>query len=370
MTRAVLPPNRTPWEAIMADTMAISALTEFGIGAMRRAKYVNPRLSMLPFLVWEYGLGELTPYVPNLYALIDQGVRWQRIRGTHQAVAVCLDWIGYEAAIEEAWTGRRYWNSFQLRFPELPAHDYPDLERIEGITTLSVPKRSRLRRGVYQYDAQPIEADATRLDETMLERESGIAVTQAGTLWSFGRCHEFEHFYSEADGVAIGNWVPDTGGGLLWKDMLTLWVDANFLWADDPALQRQQLLAGYFSDRPLWIAFVDGDGEVIGFRRCRSRHVAVQSSQGPLIHGEQHYEPRPGGSLLYAEALTDFGDADGVTCKSLALVVNASPAPGIPPGRRWLGPDDLTGGVQFAEQAVDIPMRATVREQVKFLLRF
>ncbi len=355
----------------MADAMAVSDVVGSGISAMRRVKYVSPRPSMLPYLVWEYGLGELTPYVPNLYDLIDQGVRWQRLRGTVSAVAIGLAWIGYAAGIEEAWTGRRWWNSFQLRFPTLPAEDSPDLERIEGITSLSVPKRSQLRRGVHQYDVGPLEADHAALDGAMLDHESGIAVTQAGTIWSFGRCREFENLLTEDEGVAIGNWLePAEDEGLLWVDLDTPWVDANFLWVDDPVTQRRAILAGWFEGKSLYLRLVDAENEVVGYRLCRAvRPVTVQFG-GAYSVGADRYEPKAGAGHLYIEAMTQFDDADAVTCASIAIIVNADLAEGVDPGRLWLAPNELTGGVGIAVHNVSIPLRRTVREQVKILMRF
>lgn len=668
MTSALLPGNATPWERALADAMAVSAVAEDSIGAMRQVKYVSPRPVMLPYLVYEYGLGELTPYVPNLYDLINQGVRWQRIRGTVSAVAIGLAWIGYAATIEPAWTGRRWWNSFQLRFPDLPVADSPDLERIEGITGLSVPKRSQLRRGVHQYDVGAVEADHTALDGAMLDNESGIAITQAGTIWSFGRDHGFEHTLTEDEGRAIGNWLlqpgdvaadwdfangaatadgeavdmgsvlsverasvglalntagewqefaadearitdrgltieptstnyirnntnqgqvgtglptnwalspaggltaevlaagvkqglpytrvrffgtatvnqcqlvfeppavipasigqvwafsayvelveaaiapagfhlrfremetgtvlkniisnisPDAtwsryelvwqtteptinrlrpsfglalvngaavdvtvdiavqmelgdavtspiltygtaetraadsvslllpagrhdlsftfdddaveivddqssaypiptdlyrpvlksvealvaGGGLVWAELEVLWVDADVLWADDPAEQRRSILAGWFVDKSAYMRLSSASG-VIGYRRCRAVRPVAGQLGGVYALGTERYQPTAGAGALYVEAMTQFDDADGVECTALAIVVNAVLADGVAPGRAWLDPDELTDGDVIAAQDVSIPLRRTVREQVKILMRF
>lgn len=370
MSSALLPVESTKWERATADAMAPSDDIASAIRAMRGFKYSAPRPSMLPFLVWEYGLGELTPYVPNLYQLIDQGVRWQRVRGTVSAVAIGLAWIGYTADLEETWSGRRWWNSFQLRFRTLPADDNPDLERIEGITTLSVSKRSDLRRGVYFYDVEPMELDEGRLDGTMLDHESGIAVTQVGTIWSFGRLHEFEHTLTEAEGVALGMWLePTHETPLLWADMDILWDEANFLWADEPAAQRAAILANWFAGRTGYVRLSNEHG-VIGYRRCRSGHVIRAAMSGPLTFDGVPYEPAAGAGLFMAEALTQFDDADGQTCTELALIFDGAPAPGVKPGRQWLAPEQFIGGTPVAVQTVSIPLRRTVREQIKFLMRF
>lgn len=371
MNSDLLPQNATKWEKTTAEAIEIQPVVNSAINSMRRVKFVSPRPSMLPFLVYEYGLGELTPYVPNLYNLITEGVRWQRLRGTVSAVAIGLAWIGYTATIEEAWTGRRWWNSFQLRFPTLPVRDVPDLERIEGITTLSVPKRSQLRRGVHLYDVGPLQGEHTRLDNSMLEFESGIAITQAGTIWSFGRTFTFDHTMTEAEGVSIGNWIaPVEDTDLLWVDIETPWVDANFLWADSPTTQRQAILAAWFKDRPVWVRLRDAAGDVIGYRRARASHPVRPAVNGAYRIGDLSYSPNDAGTSVYIEALTQFDDADGRTCTEVALVVGASVIDSVKPAVLWLAPNQLVGGTAIAVQTVNIPLRRTVREQLKFMMRF
>ncbi|MFC5760522.1 phage tail protein [Rhizobium sp. GCM10022189] len=343
------------------------------VTAIRTAKLVSPPSSFLPWLVLEYGLGELTPFVPNLYNLVvdREGVKWQRIRGTPASVAKGLGFVGYSATLEDAWYGRAFWNSTQLRFPALPAADDPDLSRIEGITQLSLPKRSILRRGVYQYDAQAIELDRSRLDDGMLERESGVAVTSAGTLWSFGRTSEIEHLLTEAEGLAIGNWIdPPEGDSLIWIDMDYPWVDADFGWADNPTVARQILMASWFQSRALYVTFRDGEGAVIGHRRCRAVRPVNQGFGAGYTFGGATYRPATGATMLYVEAMTDFGDAADVQAASLELTVAPVLAPGVPSGRLWLDPDDMTGGDAIAVRPVSLPLRTTVRDQIKFLMRF
>lgn len=369
---SLLPENATTFEVALAEGMETAAVIASGISAMRRIKYVSPRPSMLPFLVWEYGLGELTPYVPNIYNLIDEGVHWQRLRGTVSAVAIGLAWVGYTATIEPAWIGRRWWNSFQLRFGVLPAADVPDLERIEGITRLSVPKRSQLRRGVHSYDVGAVELDQTPLDGAMLDHESGIAITEGGTLWSFGRAHEFEHTLTEVEGQAIGNWLaPVEDAPLLWVDLdELLWIDADFLWIDDPAAQRRSILAGWFANKDIFVRLADAGGSVIGFRRCRALRPVEAMFGGAYQHDGSAYNPKSAAGILYAEALTQFDDAAEVVCTSLALMSGGVLSPGTKPGKLWLAPDQYIGGTAIAVQATTIPLRRTVREQIKILMRF
>lgn len=344
---------------------------EAAVDALPRAKLIAPPPSFLPWLVLEYGLGELTPYVPNLYNLLSEGIAWQRIRGTPAAVAKGLGWIGYSATIEPAWPGRQWWNSFQLRFPNLPASDAPDLERVEGITALSVPKRSQLRRGVHAYDVGALEADGSRLDGSHLEQESGIRLAAGGTVWSFGRTTEIDHTLTEAEGSALGNWIePPISGDLPWAEMTYPWVTAKFKWADSPAAVRRSLMAAWFPAQAIYLRLSDAAGDVIGYRRARACHAVNPAFGGAYQVGSEAFAPAAGGRQVYVEAMTDFADAADIEARSVALVANVTLRAGIPAGRLWLDADDVTAATAFAPTAVSIPLRTTVRECFKFIVRF
>lgn len=371
MNATLLPSNSKPAQRCIVDAVALPASLQQAVTASHGAKWKSPPPSFLPFLVYELGLGELTPYVPNLYDLIIEGVNWQRVRGTPDAIRLGLAWIGYAASLEEALTTRRWWNSFQLRFATLPAKDEPDLERIEGITTLSVPKRSQLRRGVHHYDVGALTADASRLDGAMPDRESGISTTPKGTIWSFGRTHQIEHSLTRLEGEAIGNWLaPIENAPLFWTDLHYPWVDATFLWASSPQAQRAAFMAGWFRDRVLYLCLRDEAGNVIGYRRCRAVAPVNQQYGGAYHYQAESYEPSPSGQLLYIEAMTQFADAANIKAAQISLLVHGRLQSGVPVGRLWLKPQEMEGGIEIAARPVSTPLRVTVREQFKFLMRF
>ncbi|WP_234186412.1 phage tail protein [Shinella sp. NM-101] len=332
----------------------------------------NPPPAALPFLVYEFGLGMLTPYVANPYELLDgRGVRWLRVRGTYDAIDRGLAFLGLTATVEPAWHGRIWWNSSQLRFSALPSNDVPLLGRIEGITRLSLPFRSDFRRGTHEYDVGPALGDHARLDSCMLEHESGIRLHGGGTIWSFGRLREADHVLTEEEGTAIGNWIEPPEGGLIpWTAMNYPWAEANFSWSETPETQRRALMAAWFGDQVLYLTLRDTEGEIIGHRRCRARWPVKPQFDGPYQFGGTRYQPAPGGTRVYIEAMTDFDDADGVVASGMAITVGATRAEGIPPGRAWLDPGDLIGGEEIAVTATNTPLRKTVRDRVKLLLRF
>lgn len=314
----------------------------------------------------------LTPYVGNIYELLDgRGRRWMQVRGTFSAIERGLALLGITATAEPAWHGRSWWNSGQLRFSALPANDTPLLDRIEGITRLSLPMRSDLRRGVFQYDVGPVIANTARLNASMLDRESGIRLKEGGTLWSFGRTREIEHTLTEAEGLAIGNWIePPEDGGIPWTSMTYPWVTADFPWAASPDAQRRSLMAAWFGARTFYARLKDAAGSVIGYRRCKACRPVSVTVGGRYTVAGQSWSPSPSGQQVYIEAMTDLGDANGVEARSVALMSGVSLAAGVKPGRAWLQPDQVTAGIAFAETAIAIPLRTTVREQFKFLVRF
>ena len=371
---SLLPASSTDiYERVLEETrLARWAELRAATPGIWTGKRISPAPDVLPFLVFEDGLGMLTPYVDNVYELLDgRGVRWMRVRGTYDAIARGLAFLGITATAEPAWHGRVWWNSFQLRFPALPANDRPLLERIEGVTRLSGPKRSDLRRGVHQYDVGPLIGNASRLNQSLLDRESGIRLKDRGTLWSFGRTMEIDHTLTEAEGLAIGNWIEEPEeGGLPWVSMTYPWVTATFLWATSPAAQRRALMAASFTARPIYVRLQDAAGVVIGYRRCRACHAVTQVLDGRYRIAGQSWSPAPAGQTAYIEAMSGFCDADGVAARTVALMAGITLAAGVPPGRLWLKPEEVTSGVPFAETPISLPLRATVRERFKFLVRF
>ncbi|WP_375651289.1 phage tail protein, partial [Bartonella sp. OT172YNZD] len=144
MLSSLLPPNSSLFERCFAEAMAFDPHVKTALEEIPRAKFITRPPSWLPFLIDEYGLQELSPYFSNLYDLIDQGLAWQRLRGSLAAIEMGLQWLEISARFQPAWTERAWWNSFQLDFDQLP--ERKSLEAIEAITDLSKSLRSDFRR--------------------------------------------------------------------------------------------------------------------------------------------------------------------------------------------------------------------------------
>lgn len=377
MSAALLPGSSTALEREVAAVTAEAPAIAAAVGNLARLKRSIRLPDVLPFLHFEYGLRKLAPYLSSPYQLITEGRAWTEERGTAPAVDRGLAWLQLSADIEENLPERRFWNGFQLLLEQLPGNDAPLLERIEGVTTLSAPERSKFRRAVHGYDVRAAEADHSRLDGAMLDWSSGVKAT-AGTrnfpeaaTWSFGREHEIEHLLTEDEGTSIGNWIEpvDPEDVLAWEDMTYPWETATFAWDAGADAQRRALLAAWFLSAPIYLT-LSAAGQPIGHRRCRAVHTVAASSAGAYFFDGTVWEPSPGAGRLYVEALTDFEDADGVTADACALIIGADLATGVPAGRRWLQPAQLVGGSPIAVTSLSVPLRRTVRERFKFMLRF
>ena len=370
MTRqSLLPSNSTPFEQALSQTLDRSPELNVEVDKIKWVNLSkNPKI--LPYLIYELGLSKVTQFIPSLLNIIPIGIAWQRVRGTSAAVRRGLQWIDYTAALEEAPKYRRKWHWTQLRFTILPRADRPDLTNIDGVVTLSLPERSRFNRGVYNHDVPAAEANATRLDGSILDFDSGIRIVGSDVIWSFGRSVEFIHDLTPAEGDLIGNWLPVISTGVIWTTANYPWKTANFPWSDAAEDGRKSLMAQWFQARAIHIVLRDATGAIIGYRRCRVVRAVKVAGQGQYKVANTNYAVSPTGGLVYIEAMTGFGDADGIEATSVSLHFHATIVGGGKPGQLWLQRTQVGDGVEIASKAISINLRRTVRDQFKFLLRF
>ncbi|GAA5101984.1 phage tail protein [Bartonella acomydis] len=368
MGGTLLPTNATEFERCLADVCDFHQDVDGSVLGISRSKLITRPPRFLPWLIEEYGLGELTPYVPNLYDLLDQGIEWQRIRGSVAAIDMGLEWLGLSAQFTPAWSERTWWNSFQLEFDRLPEQN--SLEAIEAIVDLSKSLRSDFRRGVTGYDVGAMEANMSKLDDSMLDFESGIRVTAGDTLFSFGRTTEINHVLTKEEGTLIGNWIDDGDEELSWDQIDYPWELANFPWCSVKKHERDILMAEWFQNRTLYLALRDPDNALIGYRRCYAVAPVEQALEGVYSHCGNRFKPSKTGTMLFLAARTDFRDVEDKQAASISLLVHGTPAEQTPPGKLWCDAGELKGGVEILKTPINIPLRADVREQFKILLRF
>jgi hypothetical protein len=363
----LLPASSTLFERALSEATDQTAKLSGAIVSLHGIK-LSPTPTMLPYLVYEYGLGELTPFVPNLYELLNEGVAWTRVRGTPAALARALGWLNYTAEIEEAPIRRARWNLFQLHLDRI-RDDEADLDPIEGVAELSTPLRSLFWRGFHGYDVRALEYGRGRWSGNLYGAFSGARIREGGAKWSFGRPYSFDHEMTEADLVALGVWIEPTG------DAEPAWLDIE--WPDVPWNSfsgdgRSSVMLLTVPAGTAWACFRDPEGDVIGYRRARVQHRVSVDAEGPLEFGGLRYAPAAtGAEMMLVEVLTDFGDGFGSTAASVSFVLAGVPADPARPGALWLGPGELDAVLpEVASTPIDIEFGRTVRERVRILLRF
>ncbi len=180
----LLPPNATALECSLS--LSTDLLTRLG-GETEPLKgfKTDPSDSLLPWLIWEYGLGELLPYLPDPRRAIAEGIRWQRLRGTPAALTTALSWIGATATVEQETPGIHF-AEFQFD-PGQVLDDDGSIANLIAIARLSAPARSRLSRIYHGWDLRRLVLDESRLGEALLSDHSGVFWRDGQTKLSFGR---------------------------------------------------------------------------------------------------------------------------------------------------------------------------------------
>ena len=182
----LLPANATRLEqALSLATDSLSRLA-LPVDAIRQFK-TDPSDPLLPWLIWEYGLGELLPYLPQPRQAIAEGILWQRLRGTPAALSTALAWIGIHARIEQEPPGVHF-AEFQLD-PGRVLDTDQTIADVRAVASLSAPARSRLARLYHGHDLRRLQLDHSVLGEALLSDDSGVRHPDHDTRLSFGRTH-------------------------------------------------------------------------------------------------------------------------------------------------------------------------------------
>ncbi len=81
MSFDLLPASASEFERAFSLATDATERVAPGIAAVKTAKMVTRPDGLLPFLIYEYGLGEVSPYVSDRRRIIVDGIQWQRVRG-------------------------------------------------------------------------------------------------------------------------------------------------------------------------------------------------------------------------------------------------------------------------------------------------
>lgn len=370
----LMPSNATALER--AVSLTLDRTPELGPGAddLHAFKLRAPiNETVLPWLVIEYGLGPITPYLPNLATVIEYGVRWNKVKGTPQGIREALSWIGYTYdTLYEAPTRRTRWHLFELELDRFWDRE-ADLDLAEAVGRLSEPARSPFWRGWREYNVRAFEWSASRWGDAIWSDASGVRLHDGGVQWSFGRTHEPEggvHVFTEQELTDLGLWIePVEDGGLSWGPFP--WTTGGLKWTSAGAMARARVIATGLLAKSFWIALKRGDGTVVGHRRARAVHCVTAQFGGRYQAGGTQYEPEPDLSdRLYVEAMTAFGEGAGETVASWNLVIGGALPAGAKPGVMWLPGDTLVGGVAVGSFIIpDAVIGQTDRERCRGVFR-
>lgn len=158
-----------------------------GVGLVRTAKE-NPPDDWLYWLVWEYGLEELLPYLSDPRTVLTDGLQWQRIRGTPGSLVMAHGWLGLSSSVSEEPGDTRHWFEYQIDPGAIP--DPVPLAKLVGLSRLSAPVGTRLSRVFHGYDMRRARFDECAWsDGSIYSDHSGVWDPVLGVDLSFGRTH-------------------------------------------------------------------------------------------------------------------------------------------------------------------------------------
>jgi len=170
-----------------------------GVDLIRTAKE-NPPDDWLYWLVWEYGLEELLPYLTDPRDVIADGIQWQRIRGTPGSITMAMGWLGLAATIDEEDPLTAHWYEYQLDPGSIPSRT--DLENLVALARLSAPVGTRLSRVYHGYDLRRAVYDRCDWsDGSLYSDHSGVWDDALQADLSFGRTHQA---HSELPAPTVG----------------------------------------------------------------------------------------------------------------------------------------------------------------------
>ena len=187
---SLLPSNATELERDLSQsTDVLQRLPQAG-QLLRTSKRQNIPDSVVPWLIYEYGLGEILPFLADPRTAISTGILWQRLRGTPESFRIALGWIGNDGTIEESEASTLRWAQFQLGLAQAPA-DLSQTDSVVELGRLSSPVRSSLFR-IYGgfFDYRRFKLDDHLLSEgAWLCDHTGVYLKEEWPQLSFGRQH-------------------------------------------------------------------------------------------------------------------------------------------------------------------------------------
>lgn len=188
MSDLLVPPLAADSRSLAIDALA-SRMTELDLTPILVYLIDLVPADALPILAEQFNVvGPLWNYLPNESAkrrAIKESVAWHRAKGTPWSVETALSWAGHESKVEDTTGTERRWAEYQIELGVPVATDA--LEAVLELARFAAPPRSHLVRLYSRYDLRYLRLDHSRLDEALLDDDSGV--WQGGIKLSFGTQH-------------------------------------------------------------------------------------------------------------------------------------------------------------------------------------
>lgn len=175
--RLPLPPNESPLEIALAAALALPD-DLLNLHEVLGERLKNPADEDLPFLVWEWGLQPVLPFLDNPRRALAEGRRWQKIRGTIPAGHIARSWIDAYAAHEQERSKRTHLHLAQ-------SANESELDGIITLSRLSQSLRSDLYRITWQLDHRALIKGRRKRTNSIRSNSSGIRFRPDWPLISF-----------------------------------------------------------------------------------------------------------------------------------------------------------------------------------------
>ena len=169
MSNELLPPNASQ---LVRDVIAANDIDiDDAVTTLATLKQ-NPPDQFLDWLIWEYGLEELAPYIQDKREAIKTGILWQRIKGTPRSLAMGLSWVGFDDAVFEQFSPGVNAPRYMISAGRIPQTD--EIDDIIGVSRLSAPPATRLWRVWHDYDVRALKLSTHRIGSALLSDASGV----------------------------------------------------------------------------------------------------------------------------------------------------------------------------------------------------
>ena len=136
------------------------------------------------WLIYEYGLDVLLPFISAENIDLEQGKDWEELRGSLKALTMALEWLGFPNVKVECMGPGKAFFRYQIDLRRAPEPE--EVEKIKGIAELSSAHRDQLFRiYIKKYDLRNMALGQASLGLSMLSDFSGT--TRQGIRQAFSK---------------------------------------------------------------------------------------------------------------------------------------------------------------------------------------